>query len=59
MKTKNHLLYITVRLEVESCLSTLSDTIAEFEQNTEYSFSSTEHVAVIDTELLQTEIFNP
>lgn len=54
---KNHLLYLTVKVEVESGLQTLSETIAEFEQNTQYCFSSTENVAVIHTELLQTETF--
>ena len=56
---KNHILYLTVRVEVNSSLTTLSETIEEFEQNTDYSFSSKENVLVIDTELLQTEIFHP
>lgn len=56
---KNHLLYLTVKVEVESGLTSLSETIAEFEKNTAYSFSSTENVAVIHTELLETESFNP
>lgn len=54
---KNHLLYLTVKVEVESGLATLSETITEFEQNTQYCFSSTENIAVIHTELLQTETF--
>lgn len=56
---KNHHLYLTVKVEVESNLPTLSDTIQEFEQQTEYSFSDTDHVKVTHTELLETEIFNP
>ncbi|WEK20452.1 MAG: hypothetical protein P0Y49_04780 [Candidatus Pedobacter colombiensis] len=59
MKTKNHILYVTVRAEVVTDLKTLSQTIEEFEQDTVYSFGSTENVAVIDTELLQTETFHP
>jgi hypothetical protein len=59
MKTKNHILYVTVRVGVLTDLKTLSETIEEFEQNTEYSFGSTENVGVIDTELLQTETFHP
>lgn len=54
---KNHLLYLTVKVEVESALPSLSETIAEFEQNTAYSFSDTDNVAVIHTELLETETF--
>lgn len=56
---KNYLLYLTVRVEVESGLSTLSETITELEQNTAYSFTDTENVRVALTELLATEIFNP
>ncbi|WP_157257973.1 hypothetical protein [Pedobacter ginsenosidimutans] len=54
---KSHLLYLTVRVEVESSLQSLSETIAEFEQNTGYSFSDTENVRVTNTELLEAETF--
>lgn len=56
---KKHLLYLTVRIEVESQLDSLSDTVQEFEQETEYSFSNTENIKVTSTELIQTEPFNP
>lgn len=56
---KNYLLYLTVKVEVESGLNTLSEAITEFEQHTEYSFSDTENVKVTHTELLETEFFNP
>lgn len=54
---KNHLLMLTVRVEVESQLTSLSDTIQEFEQETRYYFADTENVRVVETEILQTEIF--
>jgi len=56
---KNHLLYLTVKLEVESGYDSLSQTITEFEQNTAYSFSDTENVKVTHTDLLETKFFNP
>lgn len=56
---RTHLLYLTVRVEVQSHLNRLSDTIQEFEQDTDYYFSDTENVKVVGTELLQTEPFNP
>lgn len=56
---KNYLLYLTVKVEVESGLNTLSETITEFEQNTAYGFSDTENVMVTHTELLETEFFHP
>lgn len=55
---KNYLLTLTVRVEVVSKLTSLSDTIQEFEQETQYSFSDTDNVQVVATEILQTEIFN-
>lgn len=56
---KNHTLYITVRVDVVTSLKTLPETIREFEQNTDYGFSSTENVQVVEIELLQTEISHP
>lgn len=55
---KNHLLTLTVRVEVVSKLTSLSDTIQEFEQETQHSFSDTDNVQVVATEILQTENFN-
>lgn len=55
---KNHTLYIIVRVDVESGLKTLSETINEFEQNTDYGFSSTENIEIKNIELLQTKTFN-
>lgn len=55
---KTHTLYLTVRVDVVSSLETLSQTIAEFEQDTDYRFTSTKNVQVTDTELLKTALFN-
>lgn len=55
---KQHHLYLTVRVTVDSPL-TLSETVQEFEQGTVYTFSDTENVKVAETEILQTEPFNP
>jgi hypothetical protein len=51
---KNHILYIIVRVEVESKTDSLIETVKEFEQETNYSFDSTENVKVLETELLAT-----
>lgn len=51
---KNHILYILVRVEVESKTDSLMETVAEFERETNYSFDSTENVKVLETELLAT-----
>lgn len=56
---KKHLLTLSIRVEVESKLNSLSKTIQEFEQETTYSIGSTENVAVLETEILRTEVFNP
>lgn len=56
---KNHILYLTVRVEVKSKFESLSKTISDFETQTIYTFKSTEHVEVLETEILFTESFNP
>jgi len=56
---KQYHLYLTLRIDVDSCLKTLSDTVQEFEQHTVYSFSDTQNVRIIATEILKTEPFNP
>lgn len=56
---KKYILYITVRVEVESKIDNLIETAAEFEQETNYSFASTENVKVLGTELLQTGFIHP
>lgn len=56
---KNHILYIIVRVEVESKADSLIETVAEFEQETKYSFDNTENVKVLETELLATGFNHP
>jgi len=56
---KRHLLFLTVRIEVDSRLDSLSNTLREFEQDTEYGFSDTENVKVTGMEILETMPFNP
>lgn len=56
---KNHTLYITVRVEVESKFDSLSKTVTDFETQTNYTFSSTKKVKVLETEILFTENSNP
>lgn len=56
---KNHTLYVTVRVEVESQLESLSKTVTDFETQTSYVFNSTEKVKVLQTEILFTDTFNP
>lgn len=56
---KKHILYITVRVEVESKIKSLIETVEEFEQDTNYSFFSTENVKVLETELLETGFIHP
>lgn len=53
------MLFLTVRVEVESKIENLSKTVTDFETQTVYTFSSTEQVKVLETEILLTEIFNP
>jgi hypothetical protein len=55
---KKHLLTLSIRVEVESKLNSLSQTIQEFEQETTFSIGSTENVVVLETEILRTEVFN-
>lgn len=56
---KKYQLFLTIRVEVESKLDTLSATVRELEQQTDYRIGSTENVLVLETEILRTEIFNP
>lgn len=56
---KNHILYILVRVEVESKTDSLMETVTEFERETNYSFDSTENVKVLETELLATGFNHP
>ncbi|WP_165503523.1 hypothetical protein [Pedobacter hiemivivus] len=51
---KSQILYIIVRVEVESKTDCLMETVAEIEGETNYSFESTENVKVLETELLAT-----
>ncbi|MES2458186.1 MAG: hypothetical protein V4594_21695 [Bacteroidota bacterium] len=56
---KQHHLYLTIRVTVDSKLSNLSETVQEFEQETKYQFSGTKNITVIETEILTTAPFNP
>lgn len=56
---KNYTLYIAVRIEVQSRLKSLSETVTDFETQTDYSFASTQNVKVLETEILFTQPFNP
>ncbi|MBB2148940.1 hypothetical protein [Pedobacter gandavensis] len=56
---KKHILYMTVRIEVESIFESLSKTITDFETQTDYTFNSTQKVKVLETEILITETFHP
>ncbi len=49
---------LSIRVEVDTKLSGLSDTIQELEHQTDYHIGSTENVAVLETEILKTEPFN-
>ena len=54
---KQYHLYLTVRVDVNSRLDSLSDTIQEFEQATDYHFSDAENVKVTGMEILKTAPF--
>jgi len=54
---KQYHLYLTVRVDVNSKLDSLSETIQEFEHATDYHFSDAENVKVIGMEILKTEPF--
>ncbi len=56
---KQHHLYLTIRVTVDSNLPRLSDTVQEFEQETKYQFSGTKNTTVKETEILTTAPFNP
>jgi hypothetical protein len=56
MEMKKLHLYLTIRVEVESKLVSLSKTIEELEQQTDYVIGSTENVKVVETEILQTDL---
>jgi len=56
---KNHILYILVRVEVESKIDCLMKTVTEFERETNYNFDSTENVKVLETEILATGFNHP
>ncbi|WP_448103500.1 hypothetical protein [Pedobacter panaciterrae] len=51
-------LILSIRVEAESKLDSLSDAIQELEQQTNYRIGSTENVKVLETEILKTESFN-
>jgi len=51
-------LTLSIRVEAETKLESLSDAIQELEQQTDYQIGSTENVKVLDTEILKTEPFN-
>lgn len=55
---KKYHLYLSLRVDVDSRLASLSDTVQEFEQQTGYHFSDTSNIKVTGTELLKTEPFN-
>ncbi|MOA57908.1 hypothetical protein D3C78_1821860 [compost metagenome] len=55
---KTYHLYLCLGIDVLSQLDSLSDSVREFEQGTEYHFSDTPNVRVSGAELLRTEPFN-
>jgi pyruvate-formate lyase len=55
-----HILYVTVRVEVESFeYDNVETIIDEFKGNTDYSFSSTSCVEVLDTEIVDVTTQQP
>lgn len=55
---KKYHLYLSLRVDVDSQLASLSETIQEFEHQTGDCFSDTPNIQVTGTELLKTEPFN-
>lgn len=51
-------LTLSIRVDAETRLERLSDTIQELEQQTDYRIGSTENLKVLETEILRTEAFN-
>lgn len=54
----NEVLYLMVRVEVQSTFKNISDTVNEIETLSEFKVSDTENVKVLKTELLLTRIRN-
>jgi hypothetical protein len=52
-------LMVTIRVSAESSLDSLSDTVRELEANCTYHIGDTEHVKVIETELMESPLAYP
>ena len=55
----NEVLYLMVRIEVQSTFKNISDTVNEIETLSEFKITDTQNVKVLKTELLLTRIRNP
>ena len=54
----NEVLYLMVRVEVQSTFENISDTVNEVETLSEFKVTDTENVKVVKTEFLLTRIRN-
>ncbi|MFD2164529.1 hypothetical protein ACFSJU_19140 [Paradesertivirga mongoliensis] len=54
----NEILYLMVRVEVQSSFKNISDTVNEIETLSEFKATDTENVKVLKTEFLLTRIRN-
>lgn len=54
----NEVLYLMVRVEVQSTFKNISDTVNEIETLSEFKVTDTENVKVVKTEFLLTRIRN-
>ena len=54
---KTHYLTVTVNIKVKSNLS-IEDIIDQFGSETDYNFSSTDEVEVIETEILEVDVYD-
>ncbi len=55
----NEVLYLMVRVEVQSTFKNISDTVNEIETLSEFKVTDTKNVKVLKTEFLLTRIRNP
>lgn len=55
----NEVLYLMVRVEVQSTFKNISDTVNEVETLSEFQVTDTKNVKVLKTEFLLTRIRNP
>lgn len=56
---KREIVYLMVRVEVDTSFKNISETVHELETRAVFSMTDTQNITVINTELLVTRVRNP